>query len=267
VFRKDYSFLLRHEFLHNILCSGGTATYYASIIDSEDALKILQTQSVAARELYAIWRQSTDKNDSLKEMMSNLVSYIIRVSDVKQVRGPEIQGVLRDMVKIMESVDAMCAETGKALHMLYFTEGHGEALYKLMKKDEGIRELGLHLDTDNAEYRARLDNARKQVTKNKAAKEKAAKESEKAGRGGGGGGGSGRGRGRGRGSGQQGGWHDPSPYYSRGRGTYVPHGGNHQSGGSGGWHQSGGGNPYNAHNAQFQTQFPPTWGQGNRSRT
>ncbi len=230
-------------------------------------MKTLKTQSCAAREFYAIWRQSIDNNDSLKETMRKLVSILVRITDAKQARGPEIQVALREILKIMQSVDDMCTESGKALHMLYFTEGHGESLYKLMKKDEGLRDLGLKLDTDDADYRARLDTARKQVLREKAVKEKATKESEKASRGGGGGGGSGRGRGRGRGSGQQGGWHDPSPYYSRGRGTYVPYGGNHQSGGPGGWHQSGGGNPYNAHNAQFQTQFPPTWGQGNRSRT
>ena len=73
----------------------------------------------------------------------------------------------------MESVDDMCTESGKALHMLYFTEGHGEALYQLMKKDQGIRDLGLQLDTDDADYRARLDIARRQVIREKAAKEKA----------------------------------------------------------------------------------------------
>jgi len=227
-------------------------------------LKTLKTQSCAAREFYAIWRQSIDNNDSLKETMRKLVSILVRITDAKQARGPEIKVALGEILKIMQSVDDMCTESGKALHMLYFTEGHGESLYKLMKKDEGLRDLGLKLDTDDADYRVRLDTARKQVLREKAAKEKATKESEKASRGGGGGGGSGRGRGRGRGSGQQGGWNDHSSNHGRGRGTYAPHGGNNQSSGNGGWYSAGGGNPYNAQNAQFQTQFPSNWGQGNR---
>ena len=81
----------------------------------------MKTQSVAARELYAIWRQSIDNNDRLKETIHKLVSFLVRITDPKQVRGAEIQGVLKEILeiikilKIIKSVDDMCTETGAGL--------------------------------------------------------------------------------------------------------------------------------------------------------
>jgi len=74
----------------------------------------------------------------MKEKMTRLVSILVRITDPKQVRGSEIQGVQKEILEIITSVDDMCNETGRALHMLYFTEGHGESLYKIMKWDEGL---------------------------------------------------------------------------------------------------------------------------------
>ena len=143
--------------------------------------------------------------------------------------------------------------------MLYFTEGHGENLYKIMKKDEGLQTLGLDLAADDAEYRARLDAARKQLATENKVKEKAAKQKETSGRSGGGGG-SGRGRGRGRSNSHHGGWHDHQSNYGRGRGSYTSYGGSQQPSGSGSWHQAGGVNPYYAPHAQY----PAPWAQQNR---
>ena len=72
--------------------------------------------------------------------------------------------------------------------MLYFAEGHGEALYKLIRKDEGIEVLGFNQITDDTEYARKLESARKQLAKESAAKEKAAKQKETSGRSGDGGG-------------------------------------------------------------------------------
>ena len=250
------------SFLHGKLCPGKTSSYYSTVIDNDEALKILKTQSAAARELYSIWKQSTDNNDSMKEKMQDLVSFLVRITDTRQVKGPEILGALKEILEIIKSVDNMCTETGKALHILYFTEGHGENLYKKMKQEEGLRNLNLQMDSDDAEYKVRLDAARKQVAKETAQKAKAAKETQKAGRGDGGAVIRGRGQPRSRG-GQHGGWHDHPPN-GRGRGAYGPFGGGYQFSGGGGWHPPGGGNPYNAQNPQYQTPFPSQWGQNNR---
>ena len=118
-------------------------------IEKDESLKVLRTQSVAARELYSIWKQSVDNTDVLKERMKQLVAYLVRITDPRQVKGPEIQANLREILDVIASYETMCVETGKAINLLYFTEGHGEHLYKLMKREEGLQGLGLQLDPND----------------------------------------------------------------------------------------------------------------------
>ena len=69
------------SFLHDTLCSEKTSNYYVTVIDNDEALKILKIQSLAARELYDIWKQSIDNTDSMKEKMrENLSLFLVRIT-------------------------------------------------------------------------------------------------------------------------------------------------------------------------------------------
>ena len=200
-----------------------------------------------------------DNADSMQETITKLVSIISRITHLTQLKGPDIRDALKEIATMLDVMYAMCADTGRTLHLLYFAEGHGEALYKRIRKDEGIEALGFNQITDDTEYARKLESARKQLTKESVAKEKATK--QKAVRFGGGGG-SGRGRGRGRPNSHYAGWHDHQSSYGRDhqsnygrRGGYSSYGGGQQPSGSGSWHQSGGANPHYAPHAQFSAPW------------
>ena len=198
------------------------------------------------------------------DKMKILVSIITRITNLKQLKGPDIKAALKEIMTILESMYAMCSDTGRTLHLLYFAEGHGEALYKLIRKDEGIEALGFNLITDDTEYARKLESARKQLAKESVAKEKATKQKAVLF---GVGGDSGRGRGRGRLNSHYAGWHDHQSNYGRDhqsnygrRGGYSSYEGGHQSSGSGSWHQPAGSHPHYAPHAQF----PAPWSHPNR---
>ena len=193
--------------------------------------------------------------------MVNLVSIIGRITHLAQLKGPDMRDALKEVATLLELMYAMCSDTGRTLHLLYFAEGHGEALYKLIRKDEGIEALGFNQITDDTEYARKLESARKQLAKESAAKEKATKQKEKVVRSGGGVV-SGRGRGRGRSTSHYAGGHDHQSSYGRDhqsnygrRGGYSSYGGGQQPSGSGSWHQSGGANPHYAPHAQFSAPW------------
>ena len=150
---------------------------FAQIIDNDEALKILQTQSSAARELYSVWKQSIDNADSLQEKMVNLVSIVGRITHLAQLKGPDMRDALKEITTMFDAMYAMCADTGRTLHLLYFAEGHGEALYKLIRKDEGIEALGFNQITDDTEYARKLESARKQRKCSQRESDKAKRES------------------------------------------------------------------------------------------
>ena len=217
--------------LHVILCPGNTTSTFQNIINGDQTLKTLNTQSASARELYNMWKQTVENTEALRQHMQQLIDFLTSLTDIKQVRGPQIMGELQNILNVIESYDHTFSETGKALYILYFADGHGEALYKAMKKDEGIRGLGLDVESDEPDYIKRVKEAARVVKSEQQAKEKAQKEKAGAGRGGGGGGG---GRGRGRGN-SHGGWHHNANSFNsggRGRGYYPPMGGSFQPGGA-----------------------------------
>ena len=213
--------------LHVILCPGNTTNTFQNIINGDQTLKTLNTQSASARELYNMWKQTVENTEALRQHMQQLIDFLTRLTDIKQARGPQIMGELKEILNVIESYDHTCSETSKALYILYFAEGHGEALYKAMKKGEGIRGLGLDVESDNPDYVKRVEKFSKVVKQEQQAREKAQKEKAHTGRGGGAGSG---GRGRGRGNG---GWHNNANNFNnggRGRGYYPPVGGFQSSG-------------------------------------
>ena len=212
--------------LHFILYPGNTTSTFQNIINGDQTLKTLNTQSASARELYNMWKQTVENTEALRQHMQQLIDFLTSLTDIKQVRGPQIMGELQNILNVIESYDHTCSETGKALYILYFAEGHGEALYKAMKKDEGIRGLGLDVESDEPDYVKRVEKLSKVVKQEQQAREKAQKEKAHTGRGGGAGSG---GRGRGRG------WHNNTNNFNnggRGRGYYPPVGGGFQSSGA-----------------------------------
>ena len=141
----------------------------------------------------------------MQETITTLVSIISHITNLNQLKGPDIRDALKEITTILDAMYAMCSDTGRTVHLLYFAEGHGEALYKRMRKDEGIEALGFNQITDDTEYARKLESARKQLAKESVAKEKATKQKAVLF---GVGGGSGRVRGRGRLNSHYAGWYD-----------------------------------------------------------
>ena len=109
--------------------------------------------------------------------MTNLVSIIGRITHLAQLKGPDIRDALKEITTILDAMHVMCSDTGRTLHLLYFAEGHGEALYKRIRKDEGIEALGFNQITDDTEYARKLESARKQRKCSQRESDKAKRES------------------------------------------------------------------------------------------
>ena len=113
----------------------------------------------------------------MHDTITKLVSIISRITHLTQLKGPDIRDALKEVATLLEFMYAMCSDTGRTLHLLYFAEGHGEALYQLIRKDEGIEALGFNQITDDTEYARKLESARKQRKCSQRESDKAKRES------------------------------------------------------------------------------------------
>ena len=185
-----------------------TGMFCVDEVKKTECVRILRSQSAAARVLFEFWQQTEKYLGIVFDNFSDLLRYLASVNDVSEIRSSEITRCLAALKEAIQHHKHTSDEAARDLDLLFFAKDHGEALYKKVREKQAQSELGLGKVDSDENYRQVKLAASQEVRQDAAQAEKAKKEKASAskaaaatrgGRGGGRGGYNHHGRGRGRG--------------------------------------------------------------------
>ena len=116
------------------------------LLDSTTVEEILKTKHQGVRSFYETFKLLTKNKEALAQALKALLNVLLRVEQVRDLRGAAVIDAFKPFKEILESLQAAHDQASQDLYILYFHPVDGDLLYKQMRELKGMETLGVGID-------------------------------------------------------------------------------------------------------------------------